>query len=268
MPRKKSVAPSVFPRVRRKPAEFTNQHCCFSDEQLFAILRKPDEDLQWSDFRALFPISACAGGYDEQLYFVPVAIEHLAREPMDGREYVSGFIEFFARNAAALERDGLAVPARDAVASLLSRWTSSFRVTHFDQRACEQNGWSLCYLDIVESCEAVRELLELLLGQAFFAETAEGAVRALVAPESSDENVAWFLEIARAVHERSVNFLASVKRRKVPDLETSARRVQDLLTDPAVLQRQFERIRPTVVSREPSPTYWRDVFFAIGLAVG
>ncbi|HEY0157049.1 MAG TPA: hypothetical protein VGF28_07115 [Thermoanaerobaculia bacterium] len=244
-----------FPRVRPRPETLSNRGCCFSDEDLEQVLRTADDHLRWRDFEAIFPVSGCAGEYDEQLYFVPLAFAHLAANAMDGREYASGFVQFFERNADLIGRDELRDPAEQAFAALLAGWTATFEVVHYDAAASAKKGWTIPYLDGVERSLAVTELLELLFERPTLEHVGETAVLRLLEAGAPETSAAWFLELARAMNEGSLY---------LPD-NVSARAVRALLSDPLVLSGQYERIRDSLVAAEPSPTYWRDVLVAIGL---
>lgn len=222
--------------------------------------------LTWNDFAAIFSISNCAATYQEQLYFVPFAFAHQTGYPIDGLEYVSGFVEFFIRNTDTLERADLLVPAQSEFAALLRTWTRSFRVTHFDRAACARKGWSIEYNDLVENSQAVTELLERLLAHDSLASVSEAFVRRTASDTSTVGEAAWFLEIARAVQDCSVDFFVpGATERTSWSSERAEYRVQSLLTDSFILEHQFSRASIEAGIVEQSPTYWKDLATALGL---
>jgi len=230
----------MFPTVVRRPGKLSNRNCCSSDDELAAIIRKRDDELAWADFGEISPVSNCTATYEEQLYFVPLAFAHQAGHPTDALEYMSGFVQFFIRNADVLERGNLLVPARSEFDILLRTWTRDFRVVHFDRDACARKGWSIEYDDFVENSQAITELLERLLAHESFGIVSEEFVRGL-ASDASAVAAAWFLEIARA-----------------------ASRVQALLTDPSTLESRFASVTTNRALAEQSPTYWNDLALALG----
>lgn len=223
-----------FPRVRPRPETLSNRGCCIADEDLEQVLRTADADLSWREFQEIFPVSGCAGEYDEQLYFVPLAFAHLAATPTETGDFALGFVHFFERNADRLDRDHLREAAEQAFADLLAGWTATFDV---------------------ERSPAVTELLELLFERPALEHVGEAAVLRLLEAGAPETSAAWFLELARAMNEGGLY---------LPD-NVSARAVRALLSDPLVLAAQYKRIRDSLVAAEPSPSYWRDVLVAIGL---
>lgn len=252
----------MFPKATPRPAKLSNRRCCYSDAQLAGILRKSDDELTWNDFEALFPVSDCTATYKEQLFFVHLAFAHQAKCPRDGGEYIAGFIQFFIRNAELLQRADLLVSARNEFSHLLKQWAQEFRIKHFDRAACEQKGWSIEYLDLVENSEAITELLGRLLAHEALATVSEAFVRDLAAETANADTAAWFLEIARAAQERSVHFFVHCGNHE--SIDHPASRVKSLLTDASTLSRQFLCAFSDLAIVEQSPTYWEDLVASLG----
>lgn len=97
----------MFRTNRARPAKISNENCCYSDEDVREIDATPDSDLRWSSFKTIFTIAGCTATYEEQTYFLPLALEYLKRNPEDGSEYTSDLVYFLSMHAEDLQRDGL-----------------------------------------------------------------------------------------------------------------------------------------------------------------
>ena len=68
----------IPPRYPRPP-QLSDPGRDFAPEELEAILRKPDAELTEVDLMAIFQGALPAGEYRESVYFLPLALEHIAR---------------------------------------------------------------------------------------------------------------------------------------------------------------------------------------------
>lgn len=215
------------------------------------LLSKRDGELSWADFQCLLGPFLPAGTYQESVYFLPLAFEHIASHDDDALDLVTSIVWFVSEYACDLERDGLLDAARDRISECFEKWTAEFSVTHFDKPACEEKGWGLPYFDYVEpvevvcvgTCDLIRFERHADLARAFFRELGENG--------TDGTKAAWFLELSRAYYDICH-----------PPKDPSIARV---LTDRDNLDRAVVLARP-IVGRESSPTYWTDTLNALAIS--
>ena len=65
---------SKYPR----PARFSDPGGDFSEEELSELISKPDSDLTEGDWMCIFQGALPAGEYHEVMYFLPIALRHIA----------------------------------------------------------------------------------------------------------------------------------------------------------------------------------------------
>lgn len=179
-----------FPR----PKKFSNPHRHFNSKILSEILRKNDDQLDWSDFNIIFHFGTPAGKYSEIIYFLPWALKYLMTHPSDISEFFNSLIFFISNEEKKIRKDNLFVPCIESFNSTFKNWTSTFKVIHYDKKACEKKQWLLNYKDIVENSQAVLEFIDTFFYYSNLSNLAIGLVKYL-----SDINIppvrsAWFLE--------------------------------------------------------------------------
>jgi hypothetical protein len=132
---------------------------------------------------------------------------------------------------------------------------------HYDRAACAAKGWTLLYADHVAREESVTGLLDELSRFLAFQPLAAELFASLVAPGRSDAAAAWYLALSRNFGENFGYY------ERTPAL-APARRVASivsLIDDVDRIIDAWAQIRDTVVARETSPTYWRDLAAFFGL---
>ena len=70
---------SKYPR----PAKFSDPGADFSEEELSELIRKQDSDLTEGDLMCIFQGALPAGDYQEVMYFLPIALRHIAENKED-----------------------------------------------------------------------------------------------------------------------------------------------------------------------------------------
>src|SRR4051794_9225342 len=185
----------MFPN-RTRPIRLSNRNCCYSNERIAEIDAKSLDTLSWSDFEAIFTLSACTAKYDEQLYYLPVALSYLAARPDDGPDFVPGLVHFIASHREALIQDNYYSPSIEELRRAFAVWTAQFSVVHFDASACAAKGWRIDHDDIVENSGAVKDLIDALVTHGLSA-VADDLVRQWQASDHDDIRSAWLLEFAK-----------------------------------------------------------------------
>lgn len=235
-----------------RPSRLSDPHHDFSDDFTRAILAKPDSELAWNDFKNILGPFLPAGTYEESVYFLPLAFEHIATHDDYALDLVTSIVWFVSEYADRLAADGLLVGSRGRVGECFGIWTSRFEVTHFDHAACRAKGWGRAYFDYVKNVEVVCEGMCDLVRFVRHADLAEDFFRSLADHGSDPVKAAWFLEMSRS-------------RTDVyhPPEHESIRR---LLADESLIASATSVVRSSLAASEPSPTYWQDTFAAVGSA--
>ena len=256
------MAPIHFDSSRPKPRRLEGRNCCVSKETLAGILNKKDEELDWSDYRDLFNLCDGPTVYEDRVYFLPFAFEYLRTNSRDGFEYLSNVIWFVSEKEPQLSRDGLTVSCRKAVTTCFQQWTSRFTVVHYDTAACRAKQWVIDHSDIVENGQFAAELLGDLLRFQTHGDLAVELSSSLIAPGHTDTQAAWFLELGRSPWGfAGPSDLGSFRSQAIG----AGQVIPDLFTNRDLLQREYDRLRETLVRTEPSPTYWPDLREALEL---
>jgi len=256
-----------FDTRRPRPERLANKNCCYSNDRVHAIDVKDLNALEWTDFEVIFTISGCTAEYDQQVYYLPSALNCLFHQAYDGIEFLPGVIYFASRNADRLQTDGLLEATSGALESCFRAWTERFAVVHFDEEACKAKGWQIRHFDYVRNTEAVRELLDLLVRHSSLQVVAERMVRYLVRDDRRAEDSAWLLEIAKEARDG-----ASYYSFEYPDIRTkrvpaAASEIQHILMNRDLLQREFNSTKDAPIRTETCEMYWNTLAEELGLAV-
>ena len=256
------MAPIRFDSPPPRPRRLGGRNCCVSKKTLEGILGKRNEELDWSDYRDLFNLCDGMDVYEDRIYFLPWAFEYLRDNPRDGFEYLSQIIWFVSEKEPRLTGDGLTPWCRKAIKTCFEEWTSFFTVVHYDTAACLAKQWVIDHDDIVENSQVAADLLRDLLRFRTHGDLAVELSSSLVASGQADTQAAWFLELARSTW----MFFETGGNVDLKPLVLEAKTaIRDLFTDRELLQREYDRLRETLVRAEPSPTYWKDLRAALEL---
>ena len=71
------ITQKICPKYPR-PAKFSDPGGDFSDEELKELIRKRDNELTETDLMCIFQGALPAGEYHEVMYFLPIALQHIA----------------------------------------------------------------------------------------------------------------------------------------------------------------------------------------------
>lgn len=249
----------MFPPASR-PAHLSNQDCCYSDEQIASIDAKPIQELSWSDFEAIFTLSGCTAEFEEQLFYLPLALEYLVDHPRDAAEFLPGVVNFIAVHRNELSDRGFFDPAVNELRAAFVEWTATFSVRHFDARACAAKGWRIDHSDVVERSSTLCDLIDALLRYGL-ASVAEELISSWTTTGSRPESSAWLLEFAREQRQGYEYYSREGAMPRGVDM-TPTRRSKQIFTiimDQTCLQAAYDHIRGSLVANERSPTYWRDL---------
>lgn len=255
----------MFPK-RERPLRLSNEGCCFSDEEMAAVTAKDDAALDWRDFAAIFTLSGCTAKYNEQLYYLPIALACLKEHPHEGTEYLPGLTDFITSFQEPLANEGFLDGAMTMLRACFDHWTAEFKVVHYDAAACAAKGWKLDHDDHVEHSDTIEAFVDDLYryGLTTFAEE---LVESWIRPDRRPEDSAWLLEFARATRERYDYY--SKPGATPPHLDMTptrrSQRIVAIVTNQELLQAEFNCIRETIVRAEQSPTYWSELVSPLGL---
>jgi hypothetical protein len=236
---------------RPRPRQLSNPDGEFGPDTIAEILDAPDAHLQWRHFQSLLGPYFTAGTYEEVLYFLPKAFDYILAHDDDSLELVTSLIWFVSIFDEQLRHERLRNATRDRLRDCLSHWTAEFTVVHFDLDACRQKGWGIAYDDCVKNCEVICEGTCDLVRFKQHADLAVEFVQSLAYHAGNDVKAAWFLEYSRS-------------RFDVYTPPDDAQ-IRELLMDRELLESAAEVVRKQRVVSDPSPTYWRDTFFELGM---
>jgi hypothetical protein len=217
------------------------------------LVAKPDERLGWGDFKDLLGPDLPAGTYDEVVYFLPLAFDHVRAKNWDALDLCSSLAWFCSEYSDRLASDNVVEAARAELGALLREWTARFAIVHFDKSACASKGWSLGHFDLVEMSETVCEMLCDLVRYTRHADIAEQFIVDLVNFDANPVVAAWLLELIRS-------------REDVAYRPPLLPRLEEASTDHRLLRTAYESTQTNEQIRESSPTYWRDTLSKLGIA--
>lgn len=90
-----------------RPTQLSDPCGDFSEEELNAILAKPDEKMGFYEFDCLFQSVLPAGEYDEVIYFFSRALDYVIEEKEEWYSLIPHLIAWINDNEAALRKDGV-----------------------------------------------------------------------------------------------------------------------------------------------------------------
>jgi hypothetical protein len=126
------------------------------------ILKTPDEEMRWDHFQSILGENLPAGTYEESVYFLPLALDFMRRNPGDAFQCEDSVIGWIAKCLDRLRADGLEVPARDGLRSCFETWTSRFNVIHNEPEVWRRMHWSPPMDDLVLYSWTISNFIESL----------------------------------------------------------------------------------------------------------
>jgi hypothetical protein len=255
------------------------------------LLKKPEQELEWCDFRTLYLVGVAPASYEEGVYYLPEAFACLCRKPnTNAVDCVSEIVWFISEHAARLEKDGLLSDCQAQLSSLVRERLRQFVVVHWDREKNRQMGFDREYKDYVEDCQLVCATLEPLLRFKTLAHWAREFVDTLKCAEDDALKSAWFLTLVREsstwlfltpigkptarrvrieekLKEVEENFLTHAIRGSIAKAQQRLSYVcpPELAADHAVLNYHADVVRESGALFASNPTYWRDLFQELGL---
>ncbi len=232
----------------RKPraSVLSDPHGEYFGDSAAKLLSIEDSDLQWHHYKSILGPYLPAGTYEETVYFLPLAFDHLLKHPDDALDLVTTPIWFASEFVEELRRDGLLNAVRDRICDCFTHWTREFHVIHFDEAACRAKGWGISCSDYVKFSETICEGLDDLVRFKAHADLAHEFFHSMSTADSDPVKSAWILYFS----------YAQTAVYPPPDDPT----IRRILNDRELLQAAADTVRSTIALAEPSPTYWRDVF--------
>lgn len=239
-------------RVRQpRPDRLSDPFSDFTPASLKRLLAVPDDKMGWSELQQLFGPFLPAGTYDESVYFLPHALEHLITHEHEALDLETAVIWFCSEYAERLEADHYLPDVKGQLLRCLKAWTRDFRVQHYDADACARKGWGCRRFDHVLNSELVCQSLEDLVRFERHRDVALEFFHSLLGNLAQPLAASWFLELARA---------RSDVYQPPNDPEFSGP-----LCDRSLLARAAVTVLEKCVPTEALPTYWDDTFTLLEL---
>ena len=94
----------ICPKYPR-PAKFSDPGGDFSDEELKELIRKRDNELTETDLMCIFQGALPAGEYHEVMYFLPIALQHIAENQEN--DTLDNLLRWTSYNQEDLQADGI-----------------------------------------------------------------------------------------------------------------------------------------------------------------
>ena len=108
-----------------RPAKLSDPGSDFSPEELEALIRKPDAELTETDLMCIFQGALPAGEYRESVYFLPLALKHIAEEN-DEVSLCENLLRWTVGQREDLKQDGFYDELLNFFESLFAELTSKF----------------------------------------------------------------------------------------------------------------------------------------------
>lgn len=235
---------------QKRPRSLDDPYGEYPEEVLRALLATPDSNYSWRDYRTLLGPHLHVGTYQESVYFLPLAYDHLWDNDEDALDLCDSVGWFISEYNDELANDKLLEACRSRVRELLWKWVSRFKVDHYDRNACKAKGWVLDYDDIVPLRATLCEFSGRLLEFGTHEDLVIGFFERLGGSLGSVDQAAWFLELWRAQgdvyhppsHERITALLNNADH-----LRAAVYTLQD----------------SELVTQSESPTYWVNMFASL-----
>jgi len=131
----------LFTVPYQRPVRFDSAGAlCECLYELQGLLAKSDNDFNDDDFDLLFGPLLRGGTYVQRVYFLPITLEYMRRNPEKTYGLDTGVAEFMADFSADLACDGHTGACHAAIRDCVDWWTSTFRVVHLDREAMRAQG--------------------------------------------------------------------------------------------------------------------------------
>lgn len=206
--------------------------------------------LSWVELRWLLGPHGPAGTYEEVVYFLPLAFDHIQQDRGNAIELTSAVVGFVSLFASNLESDGALEAAR--LNDLLHHWSQDFSVIHETREQRRAAGSTAPYLDYLPNSGLIIDTLENIIEFHRHKDIALDFVLSLAHHNGNPIRAAWFLEFARHQWQGSTPI--------------ADQQLIDFPTDPAMPAQAARAVAADPHLLTASPTYWRGVFHLFDLA--
>ena len=117
------ITQKICPKYPR-PAKFSDPGGDFSDEELKELIRKHDNELTETDLMCIFQGALPAGEYHEVMYFLPIALQHIAENKE--RDTADGLLRWMSYYREDLQADGYYDDLLNFFETLFAELTSEY----------------------------------------------------------------------------------------------------------------------------------------------
>ena len=117
------ITQKICPKYPR-PAKFSDPGGDFSDDELKELIRKRDNELTETDLMCIFQGALPAGEYHEVMYFLPIALQHIAENKE--RDTADGLLRWMSYYREDLQADGYYDDLLNFFETLFAELTSEY----------------------------------------------------------------------------------------------------------------------------------------------
>lgn len=214
------------------------------------MLNKSDAQLECSDFYNILNGYMPAGIYKESVYFLPLALEFMAVNPLSALDCEEDIIAWIAKNMEQLRNDSLEGPAKDGLTACLYAWTSHYDVMHYEPTAWKRMGWDANVHDIQPYCHTLVIFIKSLTEHIELSSTAIAYTEGVASVKSRPVNSAWFLDYSYNI-------------RRCPLYKPNSKEILAVINSRTLLRDHADIIINTLYTA--APTYWDNVFDVLNL---
>lgn len=183
-----------------KPQQFSDPYKDWNDcpERLQEILDKDDEDLDQSDFAAIFAEHLPAADYYEGLYYIPLCFQYMQKklDPID-TNICSSVFWYMVHFKHKLEADGYYDDCLQRISGLIQSYTDSFELIRLDDTELEEHGIDKRYREMAKHCRSVHDLVDSLVKYDEYWAVISDWIERLAA--AGDVGSCWWIDIASHV---------------------------------------------------------------------
>ena len=137
------ITQKICPKYPR-PAKFSDPGGDFSEDELKELIRKPDNELTETDLMCIFQGMLPAGEYHEVMYFLPIALQHIAENQEN--DTLDNLLRWASYNQEDLQADGIYDDLLNFFETLFAELTS--------KSVLSEN-----YVKNINLCETLAEIL-------------------------------------------------------------------------------------------------------------
>lgn len=270
---------SRFKTLYGKPKTLSDPYDECRSEGVARLLEKPESELGWEDFNALYRAGVAPASYEEGLYFLPEAFAFLRRNlDEEAIHCVADIIWFVSEYAERLAQDGLLHACGDQVLAFLMEQTSEFKVLHWDKTTFPERCGQREYIDYVVNSQSVDDTVEALLRFKTLRGWATEFLGSLMSAKADPLRSAWYLALVqcsskwiffkprgtpspeRAFVEQQIKATGAGSALSEAQARFTQEYPHELAPVRSVLEYHACVVRNAADLFLAHPTYWRDLF--------